>query len=89
MFIVTLQKKFMIAEKIYATVDDKGMIHLDKPLSIKNKKVRLIILSEEDDDFNENEWKLLLKNNSAFDFLKDPEEDIYTIHDGKPYKREK
>ena len=38
--------------------------------------------------FNENEWKLLLKNNSAFDFLKDPEEDIYTIHDGKPYKRE-
>ncbi|HXL55349.1 MAG TPA: hypothetical protein VN958_03765 [Chitinophagaceae bacterium] len=78
----------MIAEKIDATVDDKGMIHLDKPLSIKNKKVRVIILSEDDDDFNENEWKLLLKNNSAFDFLKDPEEDIYTIHDGKPYKRE-
>ena len=39
----------MIAEKIYATVDDKGMIHLDKPLSIKNKKVRLIILSDDDD----------------------------------------
>lgn len=30
----------MVAEEIYATVDDKGMIYLDKPLSIKNKKVR-------------------------------------------------
>ena len=78
----------MVAKEIYATVDDKGMIHLDKPLSIKNKKVRLIILPEDDDDYDENEWKLLLKNNPAFDFLKNPEEDIYTIYDGKPYKRE-
>lgn len=58
----------MVAEETYATIDDKGMIHLDKPLSIKNKKVRLIILPEDDDDYDENEWKLLLKNNPAFDF---------------------
>jgi hypothetical protein len=78
----------MIAEKVHGTVNEKGMIHLDKPLSIKNKKVRVIIFSEDDDDFDEAEWKLLIKNNPAFDFLKDPEEDIYTIHNGKPYKRE-
>jgi hypothetical protein len=34
---------------------------------------------------NAQEWLNAVANNSAFDFLKDPEEDIYTITDGKPF----
>ncbi|VXD14505.1 hypothetical protein [Planktothrix paucivesiculata] len=34
---------------------------------------------------NTQEWLHAVANNPAFDFLKNPEEDIYTITDGKPF----
>jgi len=34
---------------------------------------------------NAQEWLNAVANNPAFDFLKNPEEDIYTITDGKPF----
>ncbi|MGL5136049.1 MAG: hypothetical protein ACRC78_26245 [Planktothrix sp.] len=34
---------------------------------------------------NAQEWLHAVANNPAFDFLKNPEEDIYTITDGKPF----
>ena len=34
---------------------------------------------------NEKEWLYTAKLSPSFDFLKDPEEDIYTLSDGKPY----
>ena len=42
------------------------------------------------DDFNENEeeWLQAAARNSAFDFLADPEEDIYTLDDGIPFQWE-
>lgn len=78
----------MKAEEIFATVDDKGMLHADQPLSFKNKKVKLIVLAQED-DITDEEWMKFLSTNPAFDFLKDEAEDIYTIHDGKPYNSER
>lgn len=36
------------------------------------------------DEFEE-DMKRLANNNPAFDFLKEPEEDIYTLEDGKPF----
>jgi len=50
--------------------------------------VRVIVLSpltENADDLNEMEWLKAPLKNSAFDFLSDPEEDIYTRNDGKPF----
>jgi hypothetical protein len=35
---------------------------------------------------NETEWLKASLNNSAFKYLQDPEEDIYTINDGKPFE---
>lgn len=35
----------------------------------------------------ESEWLRAAVINSAFDFLKEPEEDIYTLADGKPFHR--
>jgi hypothetical protein len=36
-------------------------------------------------DLDEKEWLQAAAINPAFDFLKDPEEDIYTLADGKPF----
>ena len=39
----------------------------------------------DDSDISEKEWLHLLMSDPDFDFLKDPEEDIYTLDDGKPF----
>jgi tetratricopeptide (TPR) repeat protein len=38
-----------------------------------------------DGDIDDSEWLQAAATNPAFDFLKDPEEDIYTLADGKPF----
>ena len=38
------------------------------------------------DELTESEWLQLGATNSVFDFLADPEEDIYTLEDGKPFE---
>jgi hypothetical protein len=45
----------------------------------------VIILVVEETDIDEQEWLRAAASNSAFDFLKDPSEDIYTLSDGKPF----
>jgi hypothetical protein len=47
-------------------------------------RVRVIILISEEGDIDEQEWLRAAAVNPAFDFLKEPEEDIYTLADGKP-----
>ncbi|MEM1172726.1 MAG: hypothetical protein AAGJ08_27525 [Cyanobacteria bacterium P01_H01_bin.35] len=37
------------------------------------------------EEINEQEWLQAAATNPTFDFLKDPEEDIYTLTDGKPF----
>jgi hypothetical protein len=43
----------------------------------------------EESDINETEWLQAAAANPAFDFLKDPEEDIYTLSDGRPFYDER
>lgn len=75
----------MKAIETTGTVDDQRQLHLDKPLPIVGpSRVRVIILFPED-DIDEREWLLAAASNPAFDFLKDPAEDIYTLTDGKPF----
>jgi hypothetical protein len=47
--------------------------------------VRVIVLYSLIVEWNEKEWLDTATLNPSFDFLKDPEEDIYTLSDGKPY----
>jgi len=42
-------------------------------------------LLPEESDINETEWLQAAAANPAFDFLKDPEEDVYTLSDGEPF----
>ena len=63
-------------------------MHLDAPLLLSGpSRVRVIIVfpGEVDvADMDEKEWLRAAGQNPAFDFLKDPLEDRYTLSDGKP-----
>ncbi len=61
-------------------------LKLGKQFSKKNARIVILI---KDDNISENEWLTLAMEGGAFDFLKDPAEDIYTMDDGEPYKTKK
>jgi hypothetical protein len=69
-----------------ATINSNRQLVLDEQLPIVGPtKVRVIILLPEDVDIDEKEWLRSASVNPAFDFLKESEEDIYTLADGKPF----
>jgi hypothetical protein len=75
------------AIEMTGTVDAHRHLVLDDALPIKGpRKVRVIILLPEEEDINESEWLRAAPENPAFAFLEDPEEDIYSMTDGKPFK---
>ncbi len=68
------------------TIDAQHRLLLDELLPVAGPtKVRVIILLPEEADIDEKEWLYAAANNPAFDFLKEPEEDIYTSEDGRPF----
>jgi hypothetical protein len=71
------------------TIDAQRQLVLDEPLSVAGPtRVRVIILLPEEADIDEMEWLQAAAANPAFDFLKEPEEDIYTLSDGRPFHDE-
>ena len=69
-----------------ATIDANRQLVLDKPLPVTvPAKVRVIILLQEEVDTDEKEWLRSASTNPAFDFLREPEEDLYTLSDGKSF----
>ena len=77
----------MRAIEVTGEIDKKGILHLDSPLIIREKKVKVIILmSEEEDEATEEKiWLSAMKHNPAFDFLHDEQENIYSLKDGKRF----
>lgn len=68
------------------TIDSQYNLHLDEPILVTGPtKVRVLILLPEETDINETAWLKATATNPAFDFLKAPEENIYTLEDGKPF----
>jgi hypothetical protein len=69
-----------------ATLNDGNRLLLDEKISDTDaRKVRVIVLFAESDDVSEQDWRKAAAQNSAFDFLNDAAEDIYTPADGKPF----
>lgn len=67
------------------TVDAQHRLLLDEPLPVAGPtRVRVIILFPEE-DIDEKEWLYAAASSPSFDFLKEPEEDIYTSEDGRPF----
>jgi hypothetical protein len=79
----------MTAIEMTGTVDENHQLQLDGTLPITGpKRVRVIVLSpitEITDEFSEIEWLKASLSNPVFEYLRDPEEDIYTIDDGNPF----
>lgn len=68
------------------TIDAHRRLLLDEWLPlVDSTRVRVIILLPEEADIDEREWLCLAASNPAFDFLKEPDEDIYTLVDGRPF----
>lgn len=76
----------MRAIEATGNIDKKGVLRLDNPLVMREKKVKVIILvSEENEETEERLWLSAMTNNPAFEFLHDEQEDIYSLKDGKPF----
>jgi len=66
-------------------IDQKGLLKLDQPLKARGKNVEVIVLMQDDDSPDDDKtWLSTLSDNPALNFLKEPEEDVCTISDGKP-----
>ena len=75
----------MKAIEVVGTVEEGRRVRLDEPLPIGvGERVRLIILAA-DDEPSEQEWLHAARQGAAFDSLIAPEEDRYTLRDGKPF----
>ena len=75
----------LTAIELRGTVNERHQLQLDEIIPISGpKRVRVIVLYSSDDGCEEDEWIQAATQNPAFDYLHDPEEDIYSIHDGKP-----
>ena len=72
-----------------ATIDGEHRLVLDEPLPVTGPtRARVIILLADEEDIDELEWLQAGAANPAFDFLREPGEDIYTLADGKPFHDE-
>ncbi len=79
----------LTAIELTGTVNESRQLQLDDLLPIPGpKRVRVILLYSSVDEWDEKEWLHAATHSPAFDFLKDPEEDIYTLLDGKPFHGE-
>ena len=65
----------LIASKLYTILGSLAQFHGLIPVEI----------DVEAGEIDESEWLRSAASNPAFDLLKDPEEDIYTLADGKPF----
>jgi len=79
----------MSAIEMTGTIDENSQLKLDGSLPISGpKRVRVIILSDWDDSDDEVSWRKYAAQNPSFQFLSEPEEDIYSVNDGKPFHDE-
>ncbi len=79
----------MTAIELTGTIDEHNQLHLDSRLPITGpKRVRVIVLTTDEEEISEDEWLKSAAKNPAFQFLHDAAEDIYTLEDGKPIEAE-
>jgi len=67
-------------------IQEQKHLILEDPLPVTcSGQVRIIILLPEETEINEKDWLKTASKNHSFHFLNDPEEDIYTLSDGRPF----
>jgi hypothetical protein len=77
----------MTAIEMTGRIDEHHQLQLDDPLPVPGPmRVRVIVLYPIEDEEDEKEWLQAAARNPTFEFLKDPEEDIYSLTDGEPFR---
>jgi hypothetical protein len=75
----------MNAIEMAGTVDEHRRLHLDDSLPVAGPaRVKVIVLYPAHTDQDETGWLHAAARNTAFSYLSDPTEDVYTLADGKP-----
>jgi hypothetical protein len=75
----------LTAIELTGAVNERHELQLDDVLPIQGpRRVRVIVLYSPVDELDESEWLHAAALSPAFDFLRDQEEDIYTVADGNP-----
>ena len=76
----------MRAIEINSKTDKSGHLKLDYQLGKSEQNVRILILVDENTYPEEDEklWLNTIAKSPAFNFLNEPEEDIYSLKDGEP-----
>jgi hypothetical protein len=73
------------AIEVLGTIEENRRVRLDEPLPPGVAgRVRLIILLGEEEP-SDQEWLHAAARGGAFDFMDAPEEDRYTLRDGRPF----
>ena len=79
----------MTALEMTGTIDEHQQLRLDDELPFPGPaRVRVIVLYPSNNEWGEAEWLKAAARNPAFEFLNDPEEDIYSLDDGKSFHDE-
>ncbi len=79
----------MTAIEVTGIIDENHQLKLDEPLPVTGPMpVRVIVLYPIPTDIDESLWLQAAASNPAFEYLQDPEEDIYTLADGRPVQDE-
>ena len=77
----------MKAIEINSKTDKTGCLKLNYKLNRPDRKVRVLILIDDDSSDKEDEdiWMNSISKNPSFDFLNEPEEGIYSLEVGEPF----
>ena len=79
----------MTAVEMTGTIDEHRQLQLDGDLPISGPvRVRVLVLYPAGEEWDEAEWLQAASRNPAYASLSDPEEDIYSAADGKPFHDE-
>ena len=79
----------MTAIEITGTIDEHRRLELDEALPVSGPmRVRVIVMYPSEEARDEKEWLYAATHNPAFDYLSEPEENIYSLSDGEPFHDE-
>lgn len=79
----------LTAIEMTGSIDENHQLHLDGVLPVSGPmRVKVIVMYPLTDEWDETEWLRAAAHNPAFDSLNDPEEDIYSMADGEPFRDE-
>lgn len=79
----------LTAIEMTGTIDEQHQLHLDEALPVAcPQRVRVIVLYPLTDGWDEAEWLRTASRNPVFADLAAPEEDIYSLADGKHFHDE-